>query len=519
MSAKHPKEFDIVVVGGGISGLYAAWRLHRDSHKQQPSIAVVESSDRVGGRLWSVGMRREWAIPAELGGMFFSESQPIVYDLATRALNLDAHSVSPAPDFAYLRTKRFKISDFDKTGVAPYWLAPDEQGKSYHEILFLALRRIIPDLQKYWPLQSDGNPEHLIQHLREAKYEGRHLHQWGFWNLLSKVISNEAYLCLRDLVGSFAFFSNWNGYDASLSLLCDLGGKWYKLPKGYQTLPDKLATELECGNVPIYLNSPVNKIEDHPNGGRISLTCGGNGSEHTLHAKSVILALPKRAIELMDSASIIFTQGNLKDDLASIEGVPACKIFLTFDEPWWRDVPDGPGKIGEGTFAVSHTDLPMRQCYYLGVDSDSGQGLMLASYSDAQSVPFWSSLMTESGRPADLVSDVSATAREEIGRQLSEMHGVDVPTPTDATFVNWSRNPFGGGWHAWLPGWESCDVMARMRRPDPNRNIHVCGEAVSAYQGWVEGALTSAEVLLQEEFGLSQPDWLTSGATLAPYYR
>lgn len=519
MNSGQPLEVDVAVVGGGISGLYAAWRLHRDARPGTPSIALLEASDRIGGRLWSIGMHREWSIPAELGGMFFSNSQSLVYDLTTRVLNLDTQSVNPIPDFAYLRTKRFEISDFAKQGTAPYWLAPEEAGKSYHEILFLALHRIIPDLSNHWPLNSQGTPEKLIQHLRTVQFEGRYLHQWGFWNLLAKVISNEAYLCLRDLVGSFAFFSNWNGYDASFSLLHDLNGAWYKLPRGYQRLPDALATDLQEDDVPILMNSQVTRIRDAKGSHALALTVRRDGGEHEVRAQSVILALPKRAIELIDSTQVNFTQEDLVESLAAVEGVPACKIFLTFDDPWWRNVPDGPGRIKEGTYAVSHTDLPMRQCYYLGVDPDTGQGLMLASYSDAQSVPFWSSLMTDSGRPGDLLSDVPQAALEEIGRQLSEMHGVEVPPPTEATFVNWSRDPYGGGWHAWLPGWQSVDVMAHLRKPDPDRNFHVCGEAISAYQGWVEGALTSAEVMLREEFGLAKPDWLTSEGTLAPYYR
>jgi hypothetical protein len=47
--------------------------------------------------------------------------------------------------------------------------------------------------------------------------------------------------------------------------------------------------------------------------------------------------------------------------------------------------------------------------------------------------------------------------------------------------------------------------------------VHICGEAYSAYQGWVEGALTSAEVMLQQAFGLDAPDWLGDTDCLAPY--
>jgi hypothetical protein len=51
-------------------------------------------------------------------------------------------------------------------------------------------------------------------------------------------------------------------------------------------------------------------------------------------------------------------------------------------------------------------------------------------------------------------------------------------------------------------------VMKKMRRPIEDTNVYICGEAYSNNQGWVEGALTSAELLLEEEMGMSRPSWL-----------
>jgi len=508
---------DVAIIGGGVSGLYSAWRITADPAFDGRNVAVFESSDRLGGRLWSVDLRDEEAVPAELGGMFFSDAQPLVYNLCTSVLGLDTQTVSPRPDFAYLRDKRFRIEDFPKPGVLPYHLNPDEKGKPYHELLFLALRRIVPDLDQYWPLNADGRIEDTVSHLRSVKFEGRELYRWGFWNLLAKVLSNEAYLCLRDVVSSFALFSNWNAYDATFSLLNDLSGQWFKLPKGYQRLPEALASEAEKKGVRLHRQTRAVAIDDADERGLLRVALHSDGAEHSVLARRIILALPKFAIESLSPSSIIFRAGQMSECLSAVGSVPACKIFLTFDKPWWRTVPEGPGKVGDGTFAASHTDLPMRQCYYLGVDPKTGEGLVLASYSDAQSVPFWSALMTGTGRSSGLSTPISQTARDEIRRQLSAMHGVDVPPPRDGIFVNWSAAPYGGGWHAWLPGWKSYDVMATLRRPDADRPIHVCGESVCAYQGWVEGALTSAEVMLQKEFDLDNPDWFTSGASLAPY--
>lgn len=516
MKQNRGNPLDVAIVGGGVSGLYAAWRLAADSEGVNRNIALYEASDRLGGRLWSVRLRSENAIPAELGGMFFSDGQSLVYDLCTKKLALETESVTPRPDFAYLRSKRFRISEFEKPGVPPYELKPDEQGLPYHQLLFSALERILPDLKSHWPFNADGTFAGLVKYLQTTRYEGRPLYQWGFWNLLAKSMSNEAYLCLRDIVSSFALFSNWNAYDACLSLLGDMKSGWHRLPGGYQELPDALAGELPDLGVSIRMNSPVSSLAAAEDG-LLKLTIENADSMKTALARRVILALPKAALSSLAERSSALQDSSLASSLDATKAEAACKIFLTFDKPWWRDIPDGPGKIAADSYAVSHTDLPMRQCYYLGCDESTGEGLMLASYSDGQSVPFWSALMNPDGHEHQLTSDVPEPARREIGRQLSEMHGTDIPNPKSGIFVNWSVAPYGGGWHAWQPGWQSYTVMASLRRPDPDGNISICGEAISAYQGWVEGALTSAELLLQEQFGLSSPEWLSSDDWLTPY--
>jgi monoamine oxidase len=60
------------------------------------------------------------------------------------------------------------------------------------------------------------------------------------------------------------------------------------------------------------------------------------------------------------------------------------------------------------------------------------------------------------------------------------------------------------------------EVMKRMRRPVQDEAIHICGEAYSNYQGWVEGALQTAELMLEEHFHLPRPDWIPADYDLGP---
>jgi monoamine oxidase len=103
---------------------------------------------------------------------------------------------------------------------------------------------------------------------------------------------------------------------------------------------------------------------------------------------------------------------------------------------------------------------------------------------------------------------------DEMQRQLRELHGLaDLPEPDPQTapfvppyvavFRNWSQDPFGGGWHFWKIGTDSKRVMRRMQRPLPDAPLHVCGEAWSTQQGWVEGALETADAVLERQLLVS----------------
>jgi hypothetical protein len=51
-----------------------------------------------------------------------------------------------------------------------------------------------------------------------------------------------------------------------------------------------------------------------------------------------------------------------------------------------------------------------------------------------------------------------------------------------------------------------------MRQPVDDESVHVCGEAYSDQQGWVEGALCTAELILRDHFHMEYPcDWLPRG--------
>jgi lysine 2-monooxygenase len=109
---------DIAVVGGGVSGAYSAWRLQQ-AMGVKSSIALFESSNRIGGRLFTVTMPGLPNVKAEVGGMRYIPSQPIMVDSLVDHLKLatkDFPMGAPPPvgencNLFYLRGRHLRLHE------------------------------------------------------------------------------------------------------------------------------------------------------------------------------------------------------------------------------------------------------------------------------------------------------------------------------------------------------------------------------------------------------------------------
>jgi monoamine oxidase len=218
----------------------------------------------------------------------------------------------------------------------------------------------------------------------------------------------------------------------------------------------------------------------------------------------------------------------LRGLLGSVTAVPMFKAYLCYPQPWWESLGFVAGK------AV--TDMPLRQCYYWGVegeqegaDKTNTNALLMAPYSDVANEPYWAALSkmdplppslktSNPNGPPDLASADWADYRArltsplvaELQRQLRSVHGLTPPDPYDAAFVDWGADPFGGARHAWNVHVKSWEAIPSIAHPLATLPIFICGEAYSAKQGNVEGALETAELVLQKCFDLARPGWITA---------
>src|ERR1700675_1753650 len=98
-TARKSPDYDIAIVGGGVSGIYCGWRLltakpgnsgplkgwARENGKLK--VAVFEGSDRIGGRLLSARPPGfTGSTTCEIGGMRYVSSQTLVRSLVENEL-------------------------------------------------------------------------------------------------------------------------------------------------------------------------------------------------------------------------------------------------------------------------------------------------------------------------------------------------------------------------------------------------------------------------------------------------
>ena len=536
-------DLDIAIVGGGVSGAYSAWRLQQERGATE-SIALFEYSDRIGGRLYTVTLPGLPHVKAEVGGMrYIPDEHKMVANLVDhlKLATKDFPMGAPAPvgsncNLFYLRGKHLRLRELADPVKVPYNLAWSERGLGPTNLQVQVMNSIYPNM---------GNLS--LCDLMKINVFGKALWKYGFWDLMYRTLSNEGYQFMRDAGGYDANVANANAVTQLPATEYSDSTKFLTLQDGYDQLPIALVKQFNekfKGAVPqgqrVHMNHRLAEIQvgsgEYPytlifeptiTKDRVTTLKASAGAVR-VRAKRVILAMPRRSLELVKSR--LFDDPWLKANIPSVLIQSAFKLFLAYERPWWRSLGLVAGR--------SVTDLPIRQTYYFGTEGEQKDGLpfmnslLMASYNDISTVPFWKGL--EEGkhyagyRPSclepgvkDVMPKMEFPATEEMvqvaNKQVAEVHSLpEIPMPYSAVYHTWNENPYGGGWHEWKANYRLDEVMCRMRKPIADQDVYVVGEAYSYGQGWVEGALDTAESTLQDFFGLAQPSWLEKGYALMP---
>ena len=193
---------------------------------------------------------------------------------------------------------------------------------------------------------------------------------------------------------------------------------------------------------------------------------------------------------------------------------------MAYEFPWWESVGVDAGR--------SVTDLPVRQCLLLG----HGQGarrrpttarraarqlrrqterrLLGRARASSQPHAVRARRIAHRGDPGSQEWHDAAAPRRWSTRSTARCASCTTSAtrrrPYAAAYIDWGSDPFGGGVNFWNVGARSWEVdRRRSSSRSADMPVYICGEAYSNGQGWVEGALETAEMVLQQHLGLEAP--------------
>lgn len=497
--------YDIVIAGGGVSGLYCALRLADAGHR----ILVLEAAaDRWGGRIETEDMD---GFIAEYGPMRFEPT------LQPRFAALCAELSVGLVDFFGPSADPVSGEDLD--------LPEAERGLNSLQLLKRGLMLIMgraPDDQAWIDSLTEADYMRLRKH---AQLHGQPLWDMGFWNALSAhgVLSHRALVKLRD-TGTFYHMIPENLNAAEwiiwwLRALKTVGQQLASIEGGSARLTEGLLARLRGhanvtlagghrleGVAPVELGKPT-----------LSLDVATQNGPVRLRAERLILALPR--LPLMKLARQL--PEHVASQLDSVNGFPMLKVFFVCNTPWWSH--------GQAPQQYANC-MPTREIHYFRRTPDAdvdGHGMVLL-YMDRPSTEFWRHYVIDGDRHdraevdqnARIVDAFALFVARDVKRAAAG--GTELKLTDNARRIfgdlslaettqyirnsiitygirDWARAPYGAANHGWQPGVRSWKVMDAFKAFDFGsgaRNLHIVGEAYSDYQGFIEGALNSAELAL-----------------------
>jgi len=446
-----------------------------------------------------------------------------------KELELTTHELDETRNISFLRGKCLREHDLKRPDLVPYNLDDWEKkaiGKDGPEgLVGSAIRNLPLDLNQ-GGVKLQGRD--LYAKLQTSCADGKPLYEWGFWNLLARHMSSEAYLFSRAVMGFDCLGDNANAVDLFMEYLDFAEGvEHFVIDKGFESVPWELRKRLEQleGKRVIFLGQWLAGLDPiPPQDAGIGVQLRFRGAPKPVTAAAVVLALPKRPLELLLCESpVLKSAPGFSSLLNSVESVPLFKLFLLYPKAWWRETGVCGGR--------SLTDLPLRQVWYWEPCSTSCDSrAMIMAYNDSSNVAFWGGLRPVGSEPPVLpggcpdapsrgegkerlsqnwaMHRASKPMLDEAHRQLLAVHGLDsgdgVPDPLEGAFMDWSDDPYGGAVHLWNQGWRSWDAVEKMISPIEKFPCYICGEAYSTNQTWVEGALETADKVLRK-FDIEEP--------------
>lgn len=519
-SFAHQDVWDVIVVGAGPGGTFSGYRLRKE--KPEWSVLLLEATNRIGGRLYSEHLPDINFNVAELGGMrYIPEAHPF-FAKVIETLNISDKPFLMAEeneDRPYLLRDIFvKQRDLRTAGEKAFRLNEEERGKSPDELSKMIFESMVP-------LEERGkSPDKMNTIYGDA------LLRYGTLNTYNLVnASDDAHNYVILANGYSIPYSNDNAV-VSIAISNDTAlSEGYRAPvNGMAEVPKQLAKQFINLGGKVHMNRTVTQIDEceFPNTTKLYMLTTYNYATletKVYFARKVILAMTFSQLRRLHwDALWTSKKRNLLNSAITFE---SSKIFLAFEEPWWRKESLRHLNLTHGRTISS---LPSRQTFYFTApDPQASNRSFIMLYNDGQFAKFWKALASEHfdsfSTASSAVFPMTETLVNEVVRELAINHNTTedvIGRPYFGWIMVWDptllpKNVEGYGpympseaWALWAPGYNFTEVTKDIVKLDDNQDVFVCGSVFSLSQGWADGAMMHADEMLTKYFNI--PSYLES---------
>lgn len=227
----------------------------------------------------------------------------------------------------------------------------------------------------------------------------------------------------------------------------------------------------------IQYNTKVLDIKIRNDG--VAVVVEDRGTRSTIEADYCISNVPLPLLKKIDNN---FTP-DFDDAVKLCTYDPTCKLGWQANERFWES---NKNQIYGG---ISYTDDPITQLWYPSYDYFTKNGTLTGVYNyDQDAIAFGNMSLGERIR----------TARQGAVKFHPEFADTRLVPSDKAISIAWQNIPNeGGGWANWDPN-SPAHAKAYARLLAPDRRFFVVGDQVSQLPGWQEGAMMSAQHVVEQ---------------------
>jgi monoamine oxidase len=456
-SEVRPRSKRILILGAGLAGLSAAYKLTQAGH----DVTILEARTRAGGRVHTLREPFADGLHAEAGAMFIPES----HDLTMQYVRLFRLLLVPVPTNArlptyYLHGKRIN-PDQARTNNWPLALSPEEKrlglGGMTDKYVVRVLQEMNDATSMNWP------PDRLKKYDRMTYAEF----------LRSQGASDEALRLLRlndaDLTG--------DGVDkvSALMVLREAAlnldsGRLFTIRGGTDLLPKALAAKL---NSKIRYGSTVVRLEHDARGVRVTYLQSNTlaNTPETIAADYLVCTIPFSVLKEIEVSPALSPEKQRA--IRELPYTSVARVYLQSRREFWTS---------EGLGISAYTDLPVMAIVNSTLNQPGTRGILDAYMA---------------GEHARRLTGMNETQRLDFTlNYVSRVYPQLRKNFEGGTSVCWDEDVYARGAYAWFKPGQMSDLLPHIARAEGR--IHFAGEHASSWPGWMQGAFQSGHRAARE---------------------